>query len=239
MENNVNQLNWNLIEKKKRNFPKHRYKYGKIVKGIDLAAFSKMLDKVDAVDTGKYSKLLVKSLLVLLYWTGLRKTEVIGSKTHKYVLPPCKRHAEPIIKTTEIIPGILKEDIELKGDALAIHAAARKHGKREAPLMLFLDLPYVNLIVEQWQQTQPKQRVWPITEWDAWQIIKRIDARKYLHFFRFNRISELCGDPEMSIREIASWTGLTIPTIESYMERSGRYIQSTAEKMRKRYLKLY
>jgi len=44
-----------------------------------------------------------------------------------------------------------------------------------------------------------------------------------------------CGDPEMSIKEIASWTGLTIPTIEHYMERSGRFIHSTAEKMRRRY----
>jgi hypothetical protein len=237
MENNVNQLNQNLIEKKRRNFPKHRYKYGKIVKGIDFAVFSKLLGKVDTIDTGKYSKLLAKSLLTILYWTGLRKTEVIGSKAHKYVLKPCKRHAELITKTTEAIPGILKEDIEVKGDTLIIHAVARKHGKREAPLELFLDLPYVNLIVEQWKQTLPKQRVWPISEWDAWQIMKRVDAKKYLHFFRFNRISEFCGDPEMSIKEIASWTGLTIPTIESYMERSGRYIRTAAEKMRRRYIK--
>jgi hypothetical protein len=208
-----------------------------VVKGIDLAVFSKMLDKVDNIDTGKYSKLLVKSLLAILYWTGLRKTEVIGSNAHKYVLPLCKRHSEPIVKTTEAIPGILKEDVKVDGDRLLIYAKARKHGKREAPLELFLDLPYVNLIVQQWSQTLPKQRVWPIAEWDAWAIMKKLDARKYLHFFRFNRISEFCGDPDMSIKEIASWTGLTITTIESYMERSGRYIRTTAEKMRKRYIK--
>jgi len=219
----------------KHNFPKHRYKHGKQTKGIELSIFSRMLQKVDRINLGKYSPLLIRSLLVLLYWTGLRKTEVIGAKPHKYVLPPCKRHSEPIAKTTEAIPGILKEDIEMKGDILIIHAIARKHGKREAPLELFLDFPYVNLIVEQWKQTQPKQRVWPISEWDSWNIMKRIDAKKYLHFFRFNRISELCGDPDMSIKEIASWTGLTIPTIESYMERSGRYIRTTAEKMRRRY----
>lgn len=220
----------------KHNFPKHRYKHGKQTKGIELSTFSKMLEKVDRIDTGEYSKLLVKALLTILYWTGLRKTEVIGAKPHKYVLKPCNRHSEAIEKYTEAILGILKEDIELRGgDRLLIHALARKHGKREAPLELYLDFPYVNLILEQWKQTQPKQRIFPISEWDSWSIMKKIDSRKYLHFFRFNRISELCGDPEMSIKEIASWTGLTISTIESYMERSGRFIHSTAEKMRRRY----
>jgi len=37
---------------------------------------------------------------------------------------------------TEAIPGILKEDIKLRGDRLLIHAVPRKHGKREAPLEL-------------------------------------------------------------------------------------------------------
>jgi len=220
----------------KHNFPKHRYKHGKQTKGIELATFSHMLEKVDKIDTGKYPKLLIKSLLTILYWTGLRKTEAHGAKPHRYVLKPCKRHAESLERMTETIPGILKEDIEVRGDRLLIHALARKHGKREAPLELFLDFPYVSLVVEQWKLTEPKQRVFPISEWDSWQIMKRIDAKKYLHFFRFNRISELCGDPEMSIKEIGSWTGLTIPTIESYMERSGRFIHSTAEKMRRRYV---
>jgi len=219
----------------RHNFPRHRYKHGKQTKGIELAAFSKMLEKVDRIDTGDYPKLLVKALLTILYWTGLRKTEVIGAKPHRYVLKPCKRHSEPIVRMTEAIPGILREDIEVRGDRLIIHAVARKHGKREAPLELFSDFPYANLIVEQWKLTEPKQRVFPLSEWDSWNIMKRIDAKKYLHFFRFNRISELCGDPEMSIKEIASWTGLTIPTIESYMERSGRFIRTAAEKMRRRY----
>jgi len=218
----------------KRNFPKHRYKYGKQKKSIELATFSRMLQKVDQIELGKYSPLMVKSLLVILYWTGLRKTEVIGSKPHRYVLKPCKKHPQPIVKMTEAVAGILKEDIEVKGDRLIIHAVARKHGKREAPLELFLDLPYVDLIVEQWKQTSPKRRVFSISEWDSWNLMKQIDKRKYLHFFRFNRITELCGDPSVSIREVASWTGLTIPTIDSYMERSGRFIRSTAEKMRSR-----
>ena len=120
MENNVNQLNTNLIENKarKHSFPKHRYKHGKQTKGIELSAFAKMLRKVDEIDTGKYSKLLVKSLLTILYWTGIRKTEAIGSKAKRYVLPSCRRHSESIVKVSEATPGILKEDIWLEGEWL-------------------------------------------------------------------------------------------------------------------------
>jgi hypothetical protein len=140
-----------------------------------------------------------------------------------------------MVRYTPAIPGILKEDMWIQGGYLYVRAVARKYGKREAPLMLPLEFPYVDLIVKQWKQTQPKQRVWPISEWDSWALMKRIDKRKYLHFFRFNRITEMCSDPELSIAEICSWTGLTPQTIGEYMERSGRFIRTTAEKIRRRY----
>jgi len=104
--------------------------------------------------------------------------------------------------------------------------------------MLHVSLPYVDLIIQQWKQTQPKQRVWPITEWDSWNIMKCLDAKKYLHFFRFNRITELCSNPKMSVADICSWTGLTPITINAYMERSGRFIRETAEKMKEQYLSI-
>jgi len=220
----------------KHDFPKHRYKHGKRVKAMTLEMFkTKVLGKVDQIDLGKYTPLIVKSFLAVLYWTGLRKTEVHGAKPHRYVCEPCRRHSQPITKYTDPIPGILKEDIEIKGDSLIIHAVARKHGKRDAPLEIFLGFPFVDLIVEQWRRTQPRCRVWPISEWDSWNLMKKINARLYLHYLRFNRITELCSNPEMSIAEICSWTGLSAQTIEYYMERSGRLIRSTAAKMRRQY----
>ena len=224
----------------KRNFPEHRYKHGKQKKGIDLAAFSRMLKKVHEIDLGKYDSLTIKSFLAALYWTGLRKTEVHGARSHQYILPPTKGpgHKQPITKHTNAIPGILKEDVELKGDILFISAVARKKGKREAPLELWLDFPYVDLIVEQWKRTTKGERVWPISEWDSWNIMKRIDTRKYPHFFRFNRITEMCANPEMSVADICSWTGLTPQTVDKYLERSGRFIHETAKKMRKQYTKV-
>jgi len=129
----------------------------------------------------------------------------------------------------------LREDLEVKGDRLFIEATARKGGKRTAPLELWLELPYVNLIVEQWKRTPKGVRVWPISEWDSWNLMKQVDAKKYPHFLRFNRITELCANPKLSVADICSWTGLSPQTINSYMERSGRFIKRTAQVMREQY----
>jgi len=222
------------------NFPKHRYKYGKQKKAIDLATFKRMLDKVDKIELGKHKPLMIKSLLVVLFWTGLRKTEVIGAKAHRYILPPTKGpgHEEPIVKYSEAIPGILKDDITIRGEDLVIEAVARKHGKRTAPLELWLKLPHMVLIIQQLKKRIEEggdPRVWPISEFDSWKIMKKIDKRKYLHYFRFNRITDFCSDPTQSVADVCSWSGLTPQTIDSYMERSGRFIKRAAEGLKRRY----
>jgi hypothetical protein len=40
----------------------------------------------------------------------------------------------------------------------------------------------------------------------------------------------------LSVADICSWTGLTPLTINAYMERSGRFIRETAEKMKEQYV---
>lgn len=221
----------------KHRFPKHRYKYGKQSKAIDIETFKRMLNKVDHIKLRHYDPLTIKSFLAILYWSGLRKTEAHGAKSHRYVLPATKGpgHKQPIAKYTEALSGILKEDIWVEGDILYVSAACRKHGKREAPLELWLGFPFMDLIVEQWKRTPKGHRVWPITEWDSWNIMKKIDKRKYLHYFRFVRITELCANPRLSVADICSWTGLTPQTIDAYMERSGRFIKKTAQAMREQY----
>jgi len=227
----------------KHDFPKHRYKYGKQSKAIDLDGFAKMLDKVGKIKLPprmreRYDNLTIRSFLSVLYWTGLRKTEIIGAKSHRYVLPPCPDHAEPIVKYTEEVTGILREDIKIVDkDILVIYAIARKHGRRDAPLEFWTGLPFIDLIIKQWKRTPEGGRVWAISEWDGTYLMNQIDAKKYVHFFRFNRITELCVDPEMSVGEICNWSGLTVQTVESYLERSGRLIKSTREKMKKRFQK--
>lgn len=216
-----------------------KYKYGKQKHGIDLATFSKLLEKVDspALNRYGYDELFIKSLLALLYWTGIRKTEAIGSKAHKYVLKPCRRRPIEIIKTTQAMPGIHGADIYIESDWLVIKAEARKHGSREGPLRIPLEFPYVDLIVQHWKRlgVALNTRVWAIGEFTSWKIMKQLDHKKYLHFFRFNRITEMCSNPNISMAEICSWTGLTPQTINDYMERSERFIKTAAEKMRLQY----
>jgi hypothetical protein len=206
-----------------------------------LFDFELLLKKVENLDANgffylrKYDLLLVQSLIAAYYWLGTRKTELIGSKPKRYVLPSCKRHIQSIEKRGKSIPGVLKENVWIEGEWLMIEAAPRKKGSREAPLMISLSFPYANLIVQQWQRTLPKTRVWPISEWDIWRIIKECDPKKYVHFFRFNRITEMCSDPNQSLADLCSWTGLTPETINAYLERSGRFIRRAAEKMKTQY----
>lgn len=224
-----------------RNFPLHRYKHGKLKEAIQLPQFTELLDRIDALSTTpfhylkKYDLLTVKSLLSAYYWLGVRKTELIGSKSKRYVCPPCTRRQHPITKTSPAIPGVLKEGIKVEGEWLCITAPPRKKGSRDAPLELPLSFPYVNLIFQQWQKTEPQHRVWPMTEWDIWKIVKECNPHLYLHFFRFNRITELCTNPTISLGEICSWTGLTPLTVNDYMERSGRLIKTAAAKMKLQY----
>ena len=181
----------------------------------------------------KYDLLTVQSLLAAYYWLGVRKTELIGSGPKRYVLPSCKRHTEHIDRTAQAIPGVLKENIKVDSEWIYIEAAPRKKGSREAPLMIPLTFPFVDLIIRQWQKTEAKNRVWPVGEWDIWKIIKECDAKQYVHFFRFNRVTEMCSDPTQSLADLCSWFGLTPTTIDSYLERSGRYIRRAAEKMKR------
>lgn len=213
-----------------------KYQFGKQKHGIDLGRFTILLEKVEKIPNSYgYNSLFIKSLLALFFWTGLRKTEAIGSKAHKYVLKPCQRRSTTEVKFTRAMPGIRTEDIKIDGEWLTVQAEARKHGSREGPLRLPLNFPFVDLIVQHWKETQPEHKLWNIPEVTAWRIMKQLDAKKYLHFFRFNRITELCSNPNISIAEICSWTGLSVQTIESYMERSERFIKTAAEKMREQY----
>ena len=221
--------------KRRGNPHPHRYKHGKIDKAIDLGIFSRIIDNVDKVTTDHFDSLFIKSLLAILYWTGLRKTEVIGAKPHRYVLKPCNIHKireEPEVKFTEAITGILKEDIWIKEGFLYVDAIARKRGKRKGPLAIPLSQDYVYLIVEQWEMTEPKQKVWAISESHAWRLMKRLAPKLYLHFFRFNRVTKFAGNPNTSIRQICSWTGMTAQTVDAYLERSGRYSKELGETMR-------
>jgi len=206
----------------------HRYKHGKLEHTITLEEFDQMVEVIDSLDLkiGRkvFSPLFVKSLLSVLYWTGLRKTEVIGAVPHRY-------RVKDGFKFTAKIEGILKRHIIERDDKLYITALARKHGKRESPLIIHLSRLHANLIKEQWLRTEEKERVWVINEWRCWALFKKIDYKFYPHWLRFIRITKLAEDPRNSLADICAWTGLTPQTVSVYLARAGRYTEEVAERM--------
>lgn len=203
----------------------HRYQQ-KIEKTLSLAEIKLCVDRVDnislKVGSMTYGKLFLKSLVGVLYWTGLRKTEVIGAVPHRY-------KTQSGFKWTAKIPGILEGDITERNDRLYIKAIARKHGNRESPLILHLARSFADLIKEQWQKTEAYKRVWPIDEYRCWVLFKRVGF--YPHYLRFNRITRLAEDPKNSLIDICRWTGLAPQTVSSYLAKSGRYTEEVAERM--------
>ena len=141
----------------------------------------------------------------------------------------------PLIeKTSPIRPGICKEDMEIQGNILLIVADPLKHGEREAPLELPLKLPHANLIVEQWERTQSRRKVWDLRKEYAWAIMKELDT--YPHHFRFSRATALVRNFKISPLHLKNWMGWKrLETAYAYMETGGRYQRETGELLLEQY----
>lgn len=205
----------------------HRYKYGKIDRPIDLEIFLKLQARVPNVDRKGYAIEFIQALLAIYYWTGLRKAEVIGRKKIRY-------RVKAGIKIGKPHPGLLKEDMRVEDKWLFVFSVGErvlKHGQRESPLLLRLDLPYVDLIVEQWRNTEPGHRVFPIEYVTCWRILKRIDPKLALHFFRHNRVTKFSANPKLSLADICAWSGMSPRTVSDYMMRAGRFTKRTGDIM--------
>jgi len=57
-----------------------------ILKPINLDLFKKLMGRVEKVDRGGYSAVFIQALHALFFWTGLRKTEILGRKPIKYLV---------------------------------------------------------------------------------------------------------------------------------------------------------
>jgi hypothetical protein len=145
-----------------------------------------------------------KSFLVFLYWFGVRRSEALER---------------------------VKEDFEVKDETLIVNAPAKKHGMRpflEAPL----DLPFIDLIVDQVGRTPKGERVWPFSSVTAWRIVKRVMPKHYPHFFRLNRATKFLDDPNTTIPEMRAWFGWkTTKAVDSYIGISRRYIRRQSSRL--------
>lgn len=245
----------NLIQ---RSHYEGRYKYGKQKKRMSIDQLTALMKRVKRQRIqNQYlgvDPLRDASLLAVFYWTGLRLSEVVGDRPRSYKVSRFSREereemkrrgvdwkTQPnpyITRTSPERPGIRQEDIELdeEKNVLSITALALKHGERKAPLQLSLDLPYVDLIKQQWERTRSREKIWDLKREYAWEILKELDPKLYTHYFRFNRTMEFIKDPRISPPDLLSWFGWKrLQTAYNYLEVGGRRIKEMRNVMVEQY----
>lgn len=115
---------------------------------------------------------------------------------------------------------IFKEDIHQEGPSLFVKIPAKKHGARGGEIELPLSWLGMAFVVQQWQRTRARRKVWRFSPATAWRIIKRIWPQKSPHHLRWTVVTELRAlkdARQITIDEIKSWTGIKRDsTIEGY-----------------------
>lgn len=212
----------------------HRYKQ-KVEKTMSPGEFQHSLREAQRLrrkrrlllgEDPRFKDVNIPALLSMLYYTGLRITEITGDPPHKYQLK------DGSVKTTEEIQGLVKESIELKGEFLSIHASeVRKGGERYSPLWIPLDRPGATDILELWENTEEGERLFPISRSFAWKLLKEL-GDLYPHYFRMNRATKFAEHPETSIKDLQDWFGWKgLETPSKYMAKGGRRTKKMAERM--------
>jgi len=66
----------------------------------------------------------------------------------------------------------------------------------------------------------------------GWRIVKKANPNWYPHFFRFNRASKFCEDPEVTIQQLLSWFGWTdMRTPINYISKGRKYVRQLSKKL--------
>jgi integrase len=167
--------------KEKKRMPYYRVE-GKVLEPYTAEDFKK------GMDTGPFLKRRHRALIVLYYYTGVRKTEATRS---------------------------LKEQFRISRDAIYFDVGKRlKHGKSTPPLKLPRAAAYMEELVTAVQHTRQGQRVFPYSPRTAYAIVRRVF--KYPHLFRLSRITTFF-EQGYTISQVKNWTGLTVGALEYYV----------------------
>lgn len=149
----------------------------------------------------------MRAYLILHYWTPLRKSEIYERKI---------------------------DDFENKKGFLIIHLLRKKKkhklNVKDEPLSIPLALPLMDEVVKwlegkEWFNpvTNPNNRPFNFSYQTAWNYAKKLNPDFYPHYFRFNWITEALNDPETTITELISKTGLHVVTVNNYIMSSLRF----------------
>jgi len=218
----------------------HRYKGGKKEKTItdeDCERFlrrakefreeRRLKGKRTALGALRFKDINIAALLSVLYYTGLRISEIIGDVRHKYVLK------DGAINTSKPISGILKKHIRVEEEYLEITIPERrKHGISTSPVFIKLNKAGANEIIRVYLNTLEGKRLFPISKVLAWQLIKSVTNGYYPHFFRLNRATWFTRHRDTTLDELKDWFGWRDPrTFQSYMAKGGRETRRMADRM--------
>lgn len=146
-----------------------------------------------------------RTYLILHYWTPLRKSEIYERSIEDFTL----------------------KDGFLKIDLLRKKKQYPKTVKSE-PIEVLLALPLMNEVIEwltkeEWKSPENKEnRPWNISGQTAWKYVKEVFAEHYPHFFRFNYITDGFEDPQTTLVEMKTKTGLHVVTLNTYLMKSKR-----------------
>ena len=142
----------------------------------------------EGMDTGHFINHNHRAYCILLYYTGIRKTEALKLTRERFTLQP----------------GKLMLDV---GDRL-------KHSKKTPALPIYLNHPFVLELEDAVISTQNNKQVFPYSPKTGYNIVRR--AFKYPHYFRLSLITKFFQQG-YTIAEVRSWTGLSLKALDYYV----------------------
>lgn len=143
----------------------------------------------DAMNTGHFCKFSHRAFCILLYYTGVRRAEALRAVKEQF----------------QVKDGFLRFDVKRR----------LKGGTHTPPLKIPTAAAFVSDLIKQIDRTKKGKKVFTFHEKTAWNIVDRIPAFHYPHYFRLNRTSRILE--KFSILKARSWTGhKSLKSLDSY-----------------------
>ncbi len=160
----------------------HYRKHGKLLNPLTIQQF--------VHDAALIKNKRQQAFAVLLYFTGLRRNEVVRA---------------------------VKEQFQVTDGLLIFDVGPREKTKHVTPpLQLPLELPLMDNVVHVIKYTKKGERLFPFCSRTGYNIIDRY-FNAYPHYFRLNRITQFLVEG-FSLPEVMSWSGhKTFTGINQYL----------------------